>query len=357
MTDHLTEELKAEYLASAADMKRAQQEIHKVIYGQEEIVKNVLTCMAAGGHALLMGPPGLAKTLLVNTLGSVMGLQAKRIQFTPDLMPSDIIGSEVMEQDENGKRHFRFIPGPIFTQLLLADEINRASPRTQAALLQAMQEGFVTVNGINYPLPQPFIVLATQNPLEQEGTYPLPEAQRDRFLMQIDVGYPDAESEKKITAGAKARKYRKSFEEMNPGLKPPSEVVDQIKPSFNANAVKLEQVMNPEKLLRIQELLDIMPVNEEIVDHITKIVRSGRPDDPTATEKVRQFVEWAPGPRADEALMLTSEARALIDGRTSPSKQDVLDVLDPVMKHRMALHYGAKAKKVDLKDVIATMRP
>lgn len=336
MTENVNKELAAEYDAMAKDLGRARAEIHKVIYGQEEVVKNVLTCMVAGGHALLMGPPGLAKTLLVNTIGSVMGLQANRIQFTPDLMPSDIIGSEVMEVDENGKRHFRFIPGPIFTQLLLADEINRASPRTQAALLQAMQEGFVTVGGKNYALPQPFIVLATQNPLEQEGTYPLPEAQRDRFLMQIDVSYPDAESEYKIAAGARARK------------------IPKISEDFKKSGTQLEQVMNTEKLLRAQELLDLMPVNQDLVKHIVHTVRKGRPGDETAPQIVRDAVEWAPGPRADEALMLTSEARALLDGRKTPSLSDVLDVLEPVMKHRMSLIYSHREKWAD---VLKSMKP
>ncbi|MBU0800588.1 MAG: MoxR family ATPase [Alphaproteobacteria bacterium] len=330
MTDKTHEQLKTECAEAAQLLESARKEIHKKIFGQEEVITNVLTCMVAGGHALLMGAPGLAKTLLVETIGTVMGMSTNRVQFTPDLMPSDITGSEVMEQDETGKRYFRFIEGPAFTQLLLADEINRASPRTQSATLQAMQEYKVTSGGVTRDLPQPFHILATQNPLEQEGTYPLPEAQRDRFLMQIDVDYPDRASERMIAVSAKSYKPRSG--------------------EFNKAAGSLSTVMNSEQLLKIQQLVDNMPVSDEVVDFVVDTVRGCRPSDPTVNPAAKEYVTWPPGPRAEQALIVTAKARALMRGDYTPSKADVLAVMEPVMKARMSLD-EFKPKKA-LMDVI-----
>ncbi len=307
-----------------ADISRVREGVGKVIFGQESVVERTLVALLAGGHALLVGVPGLAKTKLVETLGVVLGLDSRRIQFTPDLMPSDILGSEVMEQDENGRRSFRFIPGPVFAQLLMADEINRASPRTQSALLQSMQEYHVTVAGQRYDLPAPFHVLATQNPLEQEGTYPLPEAQLDRFLMQIDILYPDLDAERRIlletTGTAEAR---------------------------TANAI------GPERLKEIQTLIRRMPVPESVVEAILKLVRSARPGQGAA--ETDRDVAWGPGPRASQALTLCARARALYDGRLAPSIDDVKALAEPVLQHRMALTFAARAEGMGVRDVVARL--
>jgi MoxR-like ATPase len=280
--------------------------------------------LLAGGHALLVGVPGLAKTKLVETLGIVLGLDARRIQFTPDLMPSDILGSEVMEQDENGRRSFRFIPGPIFAKLLMADEINRASPRTQSALLQSMQEYHVTVAGARHDLPSPFHVLATQNPLEQEGTYPLPEAQLDRFLMQIDVPYPEIEAERRI-----------------------------LLETTGVDEARAENALSSERLKQIQLLIRRMPVPESVVEAILALVRSARPGQGSAdTDK---HVAWGPGPRASQALTLCARARALYDGRLAPSVDDVKALAEPVLQHRMALTFAARAEGTTVRDVIARL--
>ncbi|MGI0527156.1 AAA family ATPase [Rhizobium giardinii] len=298
-----------------------RKEVAKVIFGQETVVEQTLLAVLSGGHALLVGVPGLAKTKLVSTLGTVLGLNSSRIQFTPDLMPSDILGSEVMDQDENGRRSFRFVPGPIFTQLLMADEINRASPRTQSALLQAMQEYHVTVAGRRNDLPQPFHVLATQNPLEQEGTYPLPEAQLDRFLMQVDVGYPELAAERQIlleTTGVYENEAR--------------------------------GVIDAAQLQDIQHLIRQMPVSEKVVDAILALVRSARPGNGNAaTDK---NVAWGPGPRAGQSLMLCARARALYDGRLAPSIDDIMALAEPVLQHRMALTFAARAEGMSVRDVI-----
>ena len=311
--------------AAVADIARARKETAKVIFGQETVVERAMVTILSGGHGLLVGLPGLAKTKLVDTLGSVLGIQAARIQFTPDLMPSDILGSEILQQDDDGKRSFRFAKGPVFTQLLMADEINRASPRTQAALLQAMQEYHVTIAGHRYDLPAPFHVLATQNPLEQEGTYPLPEAQLDRFLMQIDVHYPDMESERRIlleTTGAKE--------------------------------VTAKPVLNAKRLQEMQALVRRIPVGESVVNAILELVRSARPgaDD----SPMNKYISWGPGPRASQSLMLTARARALLDGRLSPSVDDVLALAEPVLQHRMQLSFAARAEKISVRDVIADIR-
>ncbi|MCZ2328721.1 AAA family ATPase [Bartonella sp. F02] len=298
-----------------------QQEINKVIFGQNDVIEYALTTILASGHALLVGVPGLAKTRLVETLGTVLGLDAKRIQFTPDLMPSDIIGSEVIDSDKNGKRSFRYIQGPIFTQLLMADEINRASPRTQSALLQAMQEHHVTVAGTRYNLPQPFHVLATQNPLEQEGTYPLPEAQLDRFLMQIDIDYPDLTTEKRIILETTSEKK-------------------QIAKS----------ILSPKKLQKIQKIIRKMPISESVVEAILKLVRSARPHNDNSLANT--YIAWGPGPRASQALSLCARARALYHGRLAPSLDDIQVLAQPILQHRMSLNFSARAEGITIKDII-----
>lgn len=312
--------------AAAVEIRRAREAIGAVVFGQETVVERAFTAILAGGHGLLVGVPGLAKTLLVETMGTVLGLHTSRIQFTPDLMPSDIIGSEVMDKDEDGRRAFRFLKGPVFAQLLMADEINRASPRTQSALLQAMQEYHVTVAAKRYDLPEPFHVLATQNPLEQEGTYPLPEAQLDRFLMQIDVLYPTLEAERRIlieTTGA-----------------------------VSAAAVP---VLTAQQLRAYQLLVRKMPVGESVMEAILALVRSARPEAADATGMTKH-IAWGPGPRASQALMLTVRARALLEGRLAPSVDDVLALAEPVLQHRMALSFSARADGISVRDVIAALK-
>jgi MoxR-like ATPase len=316
----------AETDAAVASIKSARSAIGRVIYGQETVVDRSLITILAGGHGLLVGVPGLAKTKLVETLGTVLGLSAQRIQFTPDLMPSDILGSEVMDQAPDGSRSFRFLKGPVFAQLLMADEINRASPRTQSALLQAMQEYHVTVAGLRYDLPAPFHVLATQNPLEQEGTYPLPEAQLDRFLMQVDVVYPDREAERRML-----------FE------------------TTGATEASAEQILSADGLRVIQRLIRRMPVGESVVEAILNLVRSARPGD-GGDQKYSNAIAWGPGPRASQALMLACRARALIDGRYAPSIDDVVSLAEPVLQHRMALGFAARADGLTVRDVIADLK-
>jgi MoxR-like ATPase len=319
-SDALLDEIEA--LGSRLGEARAA--IATRIIGQDRVVELALAAMLSGGHALLMGLPGLGKTLLVETLSTVMGLTGNRIQFTPDLMPSDILGSEVLETGRDGARAFRYIEGPIFAQLLMADEINRASPRTQSALLQAMQEREVTVAGQTRKLPRPFHVLATQNPIEQEGTYPLPEAQLDRFLVKIDVEYPDRATERDIvlaTTGA---------------IQADAPVV------FDADA-----------LIAAQGVVRRMPVGEGVVDAILDLVRACRPGAEDATEAVNAHVAWGPGPRAAQALMLLARAQALLEGRLAPGLDDVTRLAGPVLSHRMALSFAARAEGVVLDDVIA----
>jgi len=308
---------------TAAHVRAAKAAIGTVIFGQDKVIEQALVTILSGGHALLLGVPGLAKTKLVDTMGTVLGLDARRIQFTPDLMPSDILGTEVLEETPTGKRNFRFISGPVFAQLLMADEINRASPRTQSALLQAMQEQHVTVAGTRYDLPKPFHVLATQNPLEQEGTYPLPEAQLDRFLMEIDVSYPDRDAERKIlfeTTGS---------EETRP------------KPAMTA-----------EDLMGAQRLVRRLPVGESVVEAILALVRSARPG-PDGGEAT---IAWGPSPRASQSLMLAVRARALLDGRLAPSVDDVIDLADPILKHRMALTFTARAEGQTIEAAIGRLK-
>ncbi|WP_421726553.1 AAA family ATPase [Bauldia sp.] len=311
--------------AAVEKIKAARSAIAKIIYGQETVVDRALITILASGHGLLIGVPGLAKTKLVETLGTVLGLSSARIQFTPDLMPSDILGSEIMDVGADGSRAFRFVPGPVFTQLLMADEINRASPRTQSALLQSMQEHHVTVAGARHDLPAPFHVLATQNPLEQEGTYPLPEAQLDRFLLQIDVHYPDRDAERRML-----------FE------------------TTGATEGQAEAVLDAPGIQAIQRLVRTMPVGESVVEAILNLVRSARPGSGDA--KLDETIAWGPGPRASQALMLAVRARALTDGRLAPSLDDVADLAEPVLKHRMALSFAARAEGLTVSDVIADLR-
>src|SRR5215204_1073482 len=311
--------------ASAETFAKVRAGLNAVIFGQDEVVEQTLVTLLAGGHGLLIGVPGLAKTKLVDTLGVVMGLDTRRVQFTPDLMPGDITGSEVMEESSSGQRAFRFIHGPVFTQLLMADEINRASPRTQSALLQAMQEKHVTVAGARHDLPRLFHVLATQNPLEQEGTYPLPEAQLDRFLMEIDVDYPDRIAERRIL-----------FE------------------TTGAEEVRPAAAMTGDDLLAAQRLVRRLPVGESVVEAILSLVRSARPG-PDAGD-IGKLIAWGPGPRASQALMLAVRARALLQGRYAPSIDDVAELAEPVLKHRMALTYKARADGQSIEAVIGKLK-
>ena len=305
-------------------LAEARKSIGTKIIGQQEVVDLALTAMLSGGHALLMGLPGLGKTLLVDTLSTVMGLSTNRVQFTPDLMPADILGSEVLDTAADGSRAFRYIEGPIFAQLLMADEINRASPRTQSALLQAMQERSVSIAGEDRALPAPFHVLATQNPLEQEGTYPLPEAQLDRFVLQINVRYPDRDTERDILLA-----------------------------TTGSAEAEVSKVFSPEDLIAAQALVRRMPVGEAVVEHILDLVRACRPDEDDASDLIRQTVSWGPGPRAAQSLMLTVRAKALLDGRLAPSLDDVAALAEPVLTHRMALSFAARAEGRVLNDVIA----
>src|SRR5271168_2999636 len=311
--------------ATLARIVAAREAIGAVIFGQDKVVEQTLVTLLSGGHGLLIGVPGLAKTKLVDTLGVVMGLEALRVQFTPDLMPSDILGAEVMEEGSDGKRAFRFIKGPIFAQLLMADEINRASPRTQSALLQAMQEQHVTVAGVRHDLPAPFHVLATQNPLEQEGTYPLPEAQLDRFLMEIDVGYPDREAERRI-----------------------------LFDTTGAEETKPKAAMTADDLMSAQRLVRRLPVGESVVEAILALVRSARPG-PDSGEGAR-LIAWGPSPRASQSLMLAVRARALLDGRLAPSIDDVIALAEPVLKHRMALTFTARAEGESIEAVVGRLK-
>ncbi len=320
------ENLVADIEALGAKLAEAKASIGARIIGQQDTVDLALTALLSGGHALLMGLPGLGKTLLVDTLGTTMGLSASRVQFTPDLMPADILGSEVLDQGADGTRAFRFIEGPIFCQLLMADEINRASPRTQSALLQAMQEKEVTIAGQHRPLPAPFHVLATQNPIEQEGTYPLPEAQLDRFLLQIDVAYPDRQTEKGILLATTG------MEDAQPS------------PVFDA-----------ESLIAAQTLVRRMPVGAAVVDTILDLVRACRPGQPESSPAVSAGIAWGPGPRAAQAFMLCVRARALLDGRLAPSVADVAALARPILTHRMALTFAARAEGQTLTQIIDTV--
>ncbi|EAQ03825.1 ATPase, MoxR family protein [Pseudooceanicola batsensis HTCC2597] len=315
MTDTADDDLVARIEAVEEKLAEARTSIERRFIGQERVVELTLSALLCGGHGLLIGLPGLGKTRLVEALSTVMGLNGNRIQFTPDLMPADILGSEVLETSADGSRSFRFLQGPIFCQLLMADEINRASPRTQSALLQAMQERQVTVAGEDRDLGRPFHVLATQNPIEQEGTYPLPEAQLDRFLVQIDVEYPDRDTERSILLA-----------------------------TTGVEEDEAHQVLTAEELLAAQTLLRRMPIGESIVEQILDLVRACRPEDPSAAQRVRDTVNWGPGPRAAQALMMTVRARAMLHGRLAPSTEDVIAMARPVLSHRMGLNFAARAR-------------
>src|SRR5665213_776715 len=310
---------------TAIKLNAAREELGNIVFGQENVIDLALITILAGGHGLIVGAPGLAKTKLAASLGTVLGLAEKRIQFTPDLMPADILGAEILDSDAKGKRAFRFVKGPVFAQLLMADEINRASPRTQSALLQAMQEHIVTVAGHHHALPEPFHLLATQNPIEQEGTYPLPEAQLDRFLMQIDISYPPLAAERQMlfaTTGA-------------------------------AEAVPM-QVLIAAELQSAQSLVRDVPVGEQVTTAILNTIRAARPGQGSAAY-INDAVAWGPSPRAAQSLMLCVKARALLQGRLSPSVDDVIALLEPVLKHRMALNFAARAEGITVSAIIAKL--
>ncbi|MDG1076203.1 MAG: MoxR family ATPase [Planktotalea sp.] len=317
------EDLVTDIETLGARLAEAKESITKRFIGQERVVDLTLSALLCGGHALLIGLPGLGKTRLVETLSTVMGLHGNRVQFTPDLMPADILGSEVLETGNDGRRAFKFIEGPIFCQLLMADEINRASPRTQSALLQAMQEKMVSVAGEDRALIAPFHVLATQNPIEQEGTYPLPEAQLDRFLVQINVPYPDRQTERDILIA-----------------------------TTGVTEDEAHAVFTTDELLAAQTVLRRMPVGDSVVEMILDLVRAFRPGGSDASARVKDTVAWGPGPRAAQALMLTVRAKALLDGRLAPSPEDVIDMAEPVLGHRMALNFAARARGDNLADLI-----
>ena len=310
----------AEKLAAAAS--KARREIGRVIHGQEEVVEQALVALLAGGHALLIGVPGLGKTLLVDTLGRVLGLDKRRIQFTPDLMPADITGSEVLDEDA-GHRSFRFVPGPVFCQLLMADEINRASPRTQSALLQAMQEKRVAVSGVEHALPSPFHVLATQNPIEQEGTYPLPEAQLDRFLMKVLVRYPSEAEERQI--------YRMTS---------------------TGNPVEPTTVLSGEEMLALQKVVHKVPVSDYCVNYVATLIRSTRVGDPRAPQFVKDWILWGVGPRGGQSLIASAQARAALDGRPEVDITDIQAMAKAVLRHRIVLNYNAEAQGQTAETVI-----
>ncbi|MFP3384775.1 AAA family ATPase [Tritonibacter sp. SIMBA_163] len=317
------QDLLSDIEALETKLQEARTSITRRFIGQERVVDLTLATLLCGGHGLLIGLPGLGKTRLVEALSTVMGLNGNRVQFTPDLMPADILGSEVLDTAADGTRAFRFVQGPIFCQLLMADEINRASPRTQSALLQAMQEKTVTVAGADRALEAPFHVLATQNPIEQEGTYPLPEAQLDRFLLQIDVPYPDRDTERDILLA-----------------------------TTGVEEEEAHQVFTAAELIAAQTLLRRMPVGESVVEVILDLVRAFRPDEPDVTARVAQTVAWGPGPRAAQALMMAVRARALLQGRLAPNAEDVIDMARPVLSHRMQLNFAARARGDNLADLI-----
>ncbi len=302
-------------------LAKVRAEIGKAVFGQDRVVELTLAAILAGGHALLIGAPGLAKTKLVETAARALGLDWGRVQFTPDLMPSDILGSEILDESASG-RSFRFVKGPIFTSLLMADEINRASPRTQSALLQAMQERHVTIAGASYDLPKPFHVLATQNPIEQEGTYPLPEAQLDRFLLKVDVTYPDLDTERRIL----------------------------VETTGMADTT-IKPVLDAERLIAIQNLVRRMPVPEQVLEAIIRLVRSARPEQ-SDHPQVKKRVDWGPSPRAGQALMLAARARALLRGRLAPSLDDIEALAEPALGHRMALAYDPTGQGGSLASLI-----
>ncbi len=302
---------------------RLLEQIERRVIGQREVVELLLVSLFAGGHALFVGVPGLAKTLLVSSLAEAMDLEFSRIQFTPDLMPTDITGSEVLEEDGSGRRNFRFVPGPVFCNLLLADEINRTPPKTQAALLQAMQEAKVSAGGKTHPLPPPFHVFATQNPIEQEGTYPLPEAQLDRFMVEILVDYPDEEAERQIVA-------------MGLGERQP-----------------LTPVLTPAQLLELQALVRRVPVPPSVIEHVVALLRTTRPQEDRCPPALRELLRWGAGPRAGQQLVLAAQARAALDGREAVSVADVRALTPAVLRHRLVPSFAAESRGVGPDELLA----
>jgi MoxR-like ATPase len=313
-------------VSALAESHRAlRREIAKVVIGQDEVVEQLLTSLFARGHALLVGVPGLAKTLLVSTVARILSLSFRRIQFTPDMMPSDITGTDILQDDpETGRRKFAFIPGPLFAHIILADEINRTPPKTQAALLEAMQERHVTAGNQTYPLPEPFFVLATQNPIEQEGTYPLPEAQLDRFMLNIWVPYPTAVEELEI-----------------------------LRRTTGMATAAPEVTLSAEQILTIQDLVRRVPVPEHVFIYARDLVRASRPDQPEATPLVKKCVSWGAGPRAGQALVLGAKTRAVLDGRFAATIADIRHVAGPVLRHRIVTTFHAEAEGIDSNRVIA----
>lgn len=300
-----------------------QAELQKVIVGQEDVIEQLFAAIFVGGHCLLEGVPGLAKTLMVSTLARILDVNFKRIQFTPDLMPSDITGTNVLDEDENGRREFRFVEGPIFTNILLADEINRTPPKTQAALLQAMQEKEITVGRNTYDLPEPFFTIATQNPIEQEGTYPLPEAQLDRFMFNIKVGYPTADEEEKILAA-----------------------------TTRNEKVEVRKVFTSRAIVNLQKLVNSVAVSEHVIKYVSKLVRSTRPADESAPEFVRELVDWGAGPRAGQFLIQGGKALAAMEGKFSVGVAHVKKIAVPVLRHRVSTNFQAQAEGMTTEDVV-----
>ncbi|GHA73827.1 AAA family ATPase [Cognatilysobacter bugurensis] len=312
--------------AQLARLGTLGEAIAQAIVGQDDVVEQLLIGLLAGGHCLLEGVPGLGKTLLVRSLGQALELQFRRVQFTPDLMPSDILGTELLEEDHGtGHRRFRFQPGPVFTNLLLADELNRTPPKTQAALLEAMQERTVSYAGVTHPLPSPFFVLATQNPLEQAGTYPLPEAQLDRFLLHIRVGYPTEREEQTI-----------------------------IEQTTGIHQAQVPRVMDGAEVLALQARVREVHVGAELLAWITRLVRATRPGDGAPAE-VRDWVRWGAGPRAGQSLVLAAKARALLHGRFAATREDIAVLAAPVMRHRLLLSFAAEAEQKSADDVVAAV--
>jgi MoxR-like ATPase len=345
--------LKKEIEKAAEKLKNAKEEIAKEVIGQDKIIEDTLTCMVASGHMLAIGAPGLAKTLLVSRVSYVMGLQSSRTQFTPDLQPADIIGTEVLAKNEQGEDAFKFEKGPLFTQFFMADEINRASPKTQSALLEAMQEKQVTVAGQRYPLSHPFHVMATQNPLEQEGTYPLPEAQLDRFLMKLDFDYPSREAEihiAKLTTGT-GLDLQELFKKAAAGedLTNPEIFID------TDNRSKLQPALNETDLILMQKLALKMPVNDDVYAAAVDIVRRARPKTSDAIKEANEYVSWGPGPRAVQAFVKAAKAKALMDGRLSPNTNDILELVDPILDHRMALNAHSRSAEFTFNDLKAKL--
>ena len=318
-------------LAAVHELAEARRlllaEIEKRIVGQHEVVEHLLVSLFARGHCLFVGVPGLAKTLLISTVAEVLDLTFNRIQFTPDLMPSDITGTDVLEEDHTtGRRTFRFVPGPLFANLLLADEINRTPPKTQAALLQAMQEYRVTAGGQTYPLELPFLVFATQNPIEQEGTYPLPEAQLDRFMFYVNVHYPSAEEE-----------------------------VEIVRSTTTAARPTLQRVLSPHKIRDLQGLVLRVPVADHVIRHAVELVRLTRPKEAGAPDFVKELVEWGAGPRASQFLVLGAKARAILDGRMTPSVEDVRALAKPVLVHRVITNFRAESDNVSAEEIVTRL--